>query len=1117
MVEAVKDARLRVNIEILRPATYKALTERLTERGAGYYHVLHFDGHGALMTYEDYLTGFKGDRLSFQRGYGLGNLAEYAGSKAFLSFEGDAKGQSVYVEAAELTALLQGKQIPICILNACQSAMQLADGRETSLGSQLMAAGMQAVVAMGYSVTVTAARVLMTKLYKELFGGKDFATAVRLGRYELYNDKQRRGGFNTWIDLEDWLLPVVYGSSAVDLNLREFAPAEEEAYYAGLGSRYRFTLPSYGFVGRDLDILKIEKGLLRHNVLLLRGMGGTGKTTLLGFLREWWQTTNFADDVFYFGYDERAWTLTQILYAIGQRIYDKFENARFGAMSVAAQVPKLAEKLRSGNYIVVLDNLESVTGQQLAIQNTLNAVEQEELRKFLALLVGGKTRVVLGSRAGEEWLQGVFRQNVYVLRGLDLEARSDLAELILQRQVAASRVKEIREDADFGRLMGLLAGYPLAMEVVLANLRRQSPGEVLGALRLADVGLDGAGQDKTTSILKCVEYSHSNLSEAAQRLLLCLAPFSSFIWRDGIPLYVEELKKLEPFKDYDFAGFDDAIQEAINWGLLSPINDINDSLLSMQPVFPYFLQTRIDQAISETTEALTNGFKNYYHDLANAYITLLISKNPQERQLGIFYCHLEYENLYCALQICLNNHEDIDIYICLYKYFEVTNDTQSRLKISKKTYYSLENYPPELVQGILKYQIACTCLYLANCYTSTNSYSEAEIFCRKALAVCEKLVLPNNQLVSTLKASIYDELGKISGIARKWNEARNYHYQALSIYVEFHDLWNQASVYNSLGVLASELLEWKKAKENYHQALGIYTELGDQHSQALVYYNFGRIARQSREWDEARCNYHKSLKIYVEFGDNSLQAKTYMELGAMASDLRAWNEAQQNYHRALGFYIKLNDQLSQANVYSDLGAVNLILGDHEDSLNNYYKALEIKIECGERYSQAIVYHSLGVIYQELREWNKALNNFKESIVIKAEFGDRYSQAMTYYGLGVMHHRLQELSDARNNYSQALEILIEFDDRYSQAAVYHCLGQIDFDLKEINEAEQKILQALQIWTEYQDKHNIHTCSLPILSHIYQTNQSLNLHTRVAAILKYSEAEVQQLFDLMNQST
>jgi ABC-type lipoprotein export system ATPase subunit len=66
-----------------------------------------------------------------------------------------------------------------------------------------------------------------------------------------------------------------------------------------LAQEFRFNPPEYSFVGRDLDILRIEKGLYRHNVLLLQGMGGTGKTTLLNFLREWWQKTHFADHIFY--------------------------------------------------------------------------------------------------------------------------------------------------------------------------------------------------------------------------------------------------------------------------------------------------------------------------------------------------------------------------------------------------------------------------------------------------------------------------------------------------------------------------------------------------------------------------------------------------------------------------------------------------------------------------------------------------------------------------------------------------------------------------------------------------------------------------------------------------
>ncbi len=77
-----------------------------------------------------------------------------------------------------------------------------------------MTAGMQMVVAMGYSVTVSAARLMMEQVYKNLFGGKEITEAIRLGRRELFNNKTRKAYSNTDIDLEDWLLPVVYRVSA---------------------------------------------------------------------------------------------------------------------------------------------------------------------------------------------------------------------------------------------------------------------------------------------------------------------------------------------------------------------------------------------------------------------------------------------------------------------------------------------------------------------------------------------------------------------------------------------------------------------------------------------------------------------------------------------------------------------------------------------------------------------------------------------------------------------------------------------------------------------------------------------------------------------------------------
>ena len=223
--------------------------------------------------------------------YGRPSLPPYDGVKAFLFLEHGQAGHADPVEATELAGLLQVHGIPIVVLNACQSGKQVGD-QETSLGSQLMQAGVQMVLAMGYSVTVSAAERLMAEFYGQLFGGASLAAALRSGRLELHNRKGRRAYFNQTIELEDWLLPVVYENRPQTLRPREFTAEESAVLLRGPG---RAATPSrkvaYRFVGRDLDVLEIERRLLgQRNILLLRGMAGAGKTTLLQHLGWWWQT-----------------------------------------------------------------------------------------------------------------------------------------------------------------------------------------------------------------------------------------------------------------------------------------------------------------------------------------------------------------------------------------------------------------------------------------------------------------------------------------------------------------------------------------------------------------------------------------------------------------------------------------------------------------------------------------------------------------------------------------------------------------------------------------------------------------------------------------------------------
>src|SRR6266496_164540 len=941
LVEVLRQANIPVRVEILRPGTYKALENHLrqvsSKHGAGYYHVIHFDVHGALLTYEQLQQQPQASRFQYNDRYARQDIQEYQGVKAFLSFESDRDNTSDLVEAAELADLLVSHQVPIAMLNACQSGKQVG-ASETSLGSRLMQAGVQLVLAMGYSVTVSAAELLMKTLYSQLFANNDVSVAIRHARTELYNHKERQAYFDQRIDLEDWLLPVVYQNQPQHLSVRDFTTQEREDFFARQAALTRNAPPEprYGFVGRDLDILQIEKYLLiRRNILLLRGMGGAGKTTLLQHLGAWWSTTGFVEQIFSFGYDTQAWSRQQILVSIAQQLLGMAKYyGEFQPLSLDAQQAFLTRRLRAENHLLILDNLESITGAHLAIQHTLPPEEQHALRRFLTDLAGGRTLVLLGSRGSEDWLaQGTFGDNVYELGGLDPEAASILADRILERNNAT----KYRQDEDLRKLIKVLGGFPLALEVVFANLAHQTPTEVLTALQAGDVKLDideGKQQDKsifeqkTKSILCCIDYSHSNLSPEAQQLLLCIAPFTSVIDQGILEEYTAQLRQQPALVALPFERWPEVLQEAANWGLLSPDPD-SPRFLRLQPIFPYFLRNRLDTAdLSSLRAAVETAFRLHYDQVGDALYKLLKSKEPQERQVGQVLTSLEYTNLSTALDLALAAQVSIlNLYRTLSNYLNSTQEHQRGLDLGESVLKHLEAYSPEKLAGQLGAEFVGVIDDIANRQLRLKNDKVAESLYQKALAIHLNLVIFDANQLKQRSASIYHQLGRVAQEQQQWEQAEAYYQQALQIYIEYQDRYAQADTYHQLGMVAEEQRQWEQAVGYYQQALQIYIEYQDRYAQADTYHQLGIVAQEQRQWEQAERYSQQALQIYIEYQDRYAQASTYHQLGIVAREQRMWKQARDYYLLALETFVAFNDAYRGNIVLRSLARLWLASGD----------------------------------------------------------------------------------------------------------------------------------------------------------------------------------------------
>jgi tetratricopeptide (TPR) repeat protein len=396
--------------------------------------------------------------------------------------------------------------------------------------------------------------------------------------------------------------------------------------------------------------------------------------------------------------------------------------------------------------------------------------------------------------------------------------------------------------------------------------------------------------------------------------------------------------------------------------------DGDPQLLTIQPIFPYFLKIKLNELAPEIYETLKTGFKNYYKSLAISYYQLMDSKDPQERQLGIFFCRLEYENLYQALQICLANQENIDIFFCLFQYFVRNDDYQNALKLSEFVCQKQEAYPSEIRIGEIGFEIVLALERLAASYFKTHNYLESIKTYQKSLLICQGLKDIEEKIIKSQLAVIYFQLGDLEYKSRHYSEARQKYQQALTIYIDIADRYKQANVFFQLGNLEQELKQYSKARHNYKKAMTIYIKDQFRYEQADIYHQLGNLEQELENYFDARQNYQYALNIYKEFHDQYSQGGTYQNLGAVSQALKAYDDAKTYYQEALAIYIEFFDKHSHAKIYHNLGLVSEALGELQEAKNYFLKALSIWFEFNDQHNFTTrSLPNLGRLYQTTQD------------------------------------------------------------------------------------------------------------------------------------------------------
>ena len=654
---------------------------------------------------------------------------------------------------------------------------------------------------------------------------------------------------------------------------------------------------AYGFIGRDGPILEIERALHRKApAILAQGLGGVGKTTLArGFLR-WLDETGGLDGALWFDFRDIR-TAEYVINRTGEAFYG--ENFRLAPNKLEL----LARALGERRVVMVWDNFESATAN-------LTGEDRTELGRFLDAIRGCRGKVIVTSRAREEWLKPEWRFELS-LRGLDGEERWEYCETILR----GLGIKVNRDDPELSKLMDQLAGHPLAMRVVLPKLEGMAAAKVAEALRtnIAELGLNE--QEEQGRLFATLRFVEQELAEDLRPLLVLVGLHEGYV----------TAFLLEPMaKQVDASWTQERIDRLMAaLGVAGLASDIGQGTYEIHPLLTSFLRSR-GGAVSESCHrAFVDVMAKIAQDLT-----------PRElhEQRAPFSLHTS--NFHFALDLAERLSIDPAIGALTQSLAAYALNSRSFADASRLFIRLAENrlkcgdakgeaaaYHPLGCVGEQQRTFGAACAWLlksiainerlgelpivANSYHVLGSIALAQWelpaareWSLKSLAINERYGKPRDVALT------YHQLGVIAQNEGELAMAQQWYLKSAAI---TDSRRNQAGSYHQLGVIARRLVDLPTARQWLLQSLAISQKDGYSAGAAVTYGELASIAREQRDLQAAKTLYLESLAIQEKQGDRHAAAFTYANLGALADDQGNLMDAGRWVARSIKAFLETDD------------------------------------------------------------------------------------------------------------------------------------------------------------------------------------------------------------------
>ncbi|WP_189841437.1 CHAT domain-containing tetratricopeptide repeat protein [Streptomyces umbrinus] len=1026
LLRRLEAVRGQVDLVVLRPPTLEHLESVLEEaREAGEpFQIVHFDGHGVF-----------GQAPGGGGGWPSSVMFNGPGPQGMLAFE-KATGGSDLVPAGRVAQVLKKAQVPVVVLNACQSAV-LGSQLEAAVATRLLQEGAGAVVAMAYSVYAVAAAEFMTAFYERLFAGDLLSAAVSAGRQRLDRHPLRPSPKGL-MRLADWVVPVVYTRTDVHFaglrtgrgqqesldelldRMREqpAADTEDEASpespLAAVGE----------FTGRDALLYTLDTAARLNRVVVLYGPGGTGKTELAKAFGRWWRDTGALDDVrgviwHSFEPGVASFGLDGVINSIGLGLF----GAQFARLDRAQRQSVVEEVLVTRRLLLIWDNFESVHTLPDPTHATqpLTEPEREELCGFLdRIATKGKSAIIVTSRTPETWL-GTEKRRIEV-GGLEPDEANEYAEQLLS---SYPDTKPHRESKAFGELMQWLDGHPLSMRLILPRLDSTAPQDLLAGLQGTTPLADPDGGDRTTSLSASIAYSFTHLSAPDQHALTVVSLFHGVVDADVLGLLSSVPEVPEWYQGRTTSEWRKVLERATEVGLLT---SLGRGMYRIHPALPAYL-TSIWQALApgghhELRTAAELAFLDAYAIFGG---WLFQQIRGGDAQLAMVLIHIQRRTLGSLLGYALDRSlwdQAQSIAQPLDEYWDARGLLEEARGWADRARVVLEDRDGTVPD--LDCSAGALWLFLtgsqAKRQVMAGQLDQAELTYRDTLFTLQ--LQPTTLQQRGHVAATYHQLGNIALARGRLDEAENWYRQSLTISEDLDTRPGMATTYHQLGSIALLRGRLDGAENWYRQSLTIEEELNNRPGIASTHHQLGMTAQERGRLDEAENWYRQSLTIYEELNNRPGIASTHHQLGVTAQERGRLDEAENWYRQSLTIKEDLGDRPGMATTYHQLGMTAQERGRLDEAEDWYRQSLTISEDLSNRPGMAITYGQLGMTAYLRGRFDEAEDWYRQSLTISEDLSNRPGMASTYGQLGL-------LTETRRQPEEALKWMVQCVTQFEQ--------------------------------------------------------------------------------------